>query len=948
MAIVNTQIDHPKKISGLIQQQFPAFYNQEGPVFIEFVKSYYDWMEDRTDRRNKIINQNKATVNVVYGSVNVVGNSTAFTTNFSNGDKIAITNSEDDYQIFTIDVVTNSSFLTLTTDKVPEFASGNASYGNVHSNTNPGYYTRRTQDTMDIDLTTDEFVVYFKEQFLKNIQFSTITDTRTMIKNSLDIYRSKGTPRAVDLLFKATFGVPAEVYYPSVDLFRTSAADWKVPRYLELSLSPISRSLVNKQIMGLTSEATAFCEEVVRREVNGRLLDVAYISAISGEWQTGEKVIDSIGTLDKESAPTIIGSLNKVIIVSGGKGFSIGNTISVVSNTGHSGVVRVANVTNATGAVDITLTEGGYGYSIYANTFISNNIIRIEGVSTNTGTANYFELFEDVYQPTANIVYSSGLGTFAAGDDLYTYHANNDVNGTGAILAITAVNSTYGEMTVKIASGSLNNTVVYNTSNAANATVDTYTDTTTYASVLGEYANVILQVYSVSGTFTNNEIVTGTTQGNGAFYTLGNTSGPNSTIRVTDGTYAFVAGETLTGATSGATATIAAIDIEVGVISINNAYTIVANNLLYSNTRSVNGTVTFVSSGTGMSFAPANNFLYTEYANVCTTLLAANGTHYLPIALDAAAYALPGDTACNLTSNTIENALGFANLEIGKIQTLTAISPGTGYDRLPIVKIFDYPIFGYHKLDTKYISVANLSSSFEVGEVVTQADNSFRGLVESANSTELTVQRMRLFDANDAVITTNTTTTIIGSESGAVANVTAIITNTSDDEIGGDVEIALTSTTANGVITELDVTDSGFGFLDGQSVTLGELQGTGLANVYTYGTGAGFWRSKDGFLSDIKVLQDGKFWQTHSYEVRASVAIDKYRDMLKQVVHVAGTGAFGNLVLTSTSNMMINAVSNTVTGTNTVITTTIASNSIQDRFGDFIYDYNGNNIITRV
>lgn len=35
-----------KKISNLVQQQFPAFYNQEGPVFIEFVRAYYEWMEE--------------------------------------------------------------------------------------------------------------------------------------------------------------------------------------------------------------------------------------------------------------------------------------------------------------------------------------------------------------------------------------------------------------------------------------------------------------------------------------------------------------------------------------------------------------------------------------------------------------------------------------------------------------------------------------------------------------------------------------------------------------------------------------------------------------------------------------------------------------------------------------------------------------------------------------
>lgn len=38
-----------KKISGLVAQQFPSFYQEEGPVFIEFVKAYYAWMEEENN-----------------------------------------------------------------------------------------------------------------------------------------------------------------------------------------------------------------------------------------------------------------------------------------------------------------------------------------------------------------------------------------------------------------------------------------------------------------------------------------------------------------------------------------------------------------------------------------------------------------------------------------------------------------------------------------------------------------------------------------------------------------------------------------------------------------------------------------------------------------------------------------------------------------------------------
>lgn len=41
-------MDNPieKHISNLIQFQFPSFYNEHGPVFIQFVQAYYEWLEE--------------------------------------------------------------------------------------------------------------------------------------------------------------------------------------------------------------------------------------------------------------------------------------------------------------------------------------------------------------------------------------------------------------------------------------------------------------------------------------------------------------------------------------------------------------------------------------------------------------------------------------------------------------------------------------------------------------------------------------------------------------------------------------------------------------------------------------------------------------------------------------------------------------------------------------
>jgi len=36
-----------KQIAPLVSQQFPSFYQQEGPRFIEFIEAYYEWLDQQ-------------------------------------------------------------------------------------------------------------------------------------------------------------------------------------------------------------------------------------------------------------------------------------------------------------------------------------------------------------------------------------------------------------------------------------------------------------------------------------------------------------------------------------------------------------------------------------------------------------------------------------------------------------------------------------------------------------------------------------------------------------------------------------------------------------------------------------------------------------------------------------------------------------------------------------
>ena len=246
-----------KTLSNLVRNQFPEFYHDDGPVFVDFVTKYFEWIETSATVANSTYTQAKENcrINIVAGNNSVVSatNTSSFSTCFSANDQIAIYTKSDgtDYNLYVVDTVVNNTLLTLTT--IPDFSLANTRYSITRDQKNPIKYSRDFYDDIDIDSTSEEFLVYFKEKYLKGIQFDTDVDIRQIVKHSLDIYRSKGTERGLDLLFKIIYGKGVKLYYPGDDLFRTSDGQWHKPRYLEVGIKPTNINLIGKQIYGYNS-----------------------------------------------------------------------------------------------------------------------------------------------------------------------------------------------------------------------------------------------------------------------------------------------------------------------------------------------------------------------------------------------------------------------------------------------------------------------------------------------------------------------------------------------------------------------------------------------------------------------------------------------------------------------------------------------------------------------
>lgn len=277
--------------------------------------------------------------------------------------------------------------------------------------------SRGLLNMFDVDNSLDEFVSNFKTKYLVNFPLLAETDQRTFVKKASEIYRSKGSERSIALLFRLLFNEDINVYYPSVDVLRPSAGNWVVPVYLELSIASKTPSFIGNIITGSRSGATAVVSRVARRTLAGKTFDVAYLTNIAGDFQLNE-IITYDGLI--EDSPTVVGSLNSVTIDNAGQDFQIGDVVEIVSEaTGRQALGRVAQTAPATGKILYSINDGGAGYALTSNVYISDKVFTYTNLSSTSQYINSFRDGERVEQKLTYVPFSTASASFANNQFIY-------------------------------------------------------------------------------------------------------------------------------------------------------------------------------------------------------------------------------------------------------------------------------------------------------------------------------------------------------------------------------------------------------------------------------------------------------------------------------------------------------------------------------------------------
>ena len=364
---------------------------------------------------------------------------------------------------------------------------------------NVTYQARKLPDYRDIDTTVDEFILQFKEKYLKNIQFDTATNKELLVKNSLDLYRSKGTERSIDLFFKLVYGTAAEVRYPADNILRVSDGIWERPEYLEITHNRYNIDYVGKQIIGAISGATAFVEKFIRRRTSAGYVDILYISGRAGEFNNGEVIglnINNQPLFDRTKRSKLVGSIKRVVLQDRSRNFRVGDIVTFEgTQNGQGGIARVESVSEATGIVDFIFVDGGYGYTLDSQSIISEKVLSLDNVIPNADSDRYFRLFEEALEPIVNATFTSASANLSIGETLSRYAANGQLVGSGKIINIDQTDAN-GMVMISHVNGVFTNTeTYYTTANAISLYANTIEDRTIGGKVMG-----IPEVYTLSVT----------------------------------------------------------------------------------------------------------------------------------------------------------------------------------------------------------------------------------------------------------------------------------------------------------------------------------------------------------------------------------------------------------------------------------------------------------------
>lgn len=208
----------------------------------------------------------------------------------------------------------------------------------------------------DIDNTLDEIIPFFKQVYFRLLPEETFVPTRLFAKQIVELYKSKGTLKSIELLIFIILGKPVDLFLPKITLARSSnnlnGKEYFIDCFEELS-SPISLYEINKNFIKI-DDNEYFVNEVFKVNESFKLfLDLENVKNF-----TSNKVYFNDILIAR-----CFSLLSKIKIKESNPGNKLGEIITISTDLNNLQSAKIVVSEISKGVIDnYIIHNNGYGY----------------------------------------------------------------------------------------------------------------------------------------------------------------------------------------------------------------------------------------------------------------------------------------------------------------------------------------------------------------------------------------------------------------------------------------------------------------------------------------------------------------------------------------------------------------------------------------------------------
>ena len=426
--------DFKNKISNLLNSQVPDFVLEDHPLFLDFVKAYYQLMEsaeitltnigdpdhlqlDSSDSVTNFLLLDGTNTNKDDSTDRILLEDTSYG-DFINGETITGATSGATATVLVEDVDAGSRLFVTHQNKFieGELITGSSSGAQAtikKYRANPVQNIQQLLEYADVDKTISGFLTKFRNAFLTSIPDTLDGDInkRNLIKNIKSLYRSKGTKRASEVFFKLLFNEEAEIRYPKDNILRVSDGKWdtkKILRCLEIGNSEATNLIgqtitqANNPTDPSINEATAVVEDIFKFIIGGQEVVELVLgdTSVNGTFIAGQTItgVNNINS-DETISVTVTGIIDNRVITNDGALYNSDDSIALTAG-GSGASLKIGSV--GSGSIqEIIVDDGGTGYEVgdvinFSNGNASAKVSVVNGgVTLEDGTGDGQLVLED-------------------------------------------------------------------------------------------------------------------------------------------------------------------------------------------------------------------------------------------------------------------------------------------------------------------------------------------------------------------------------------------------------------------------------------------------------------------------------------------------------------------------------------------------------------------------